>query len=200
MAGIPNRPTRPEPVPVPCDDFEMIYNGEAFYPHAGETVTALRGVRIGDFKLLQALGNLQVEIEALEPDDATDPVQAETARLKQLELLVPQMDEIGAVIKARVLSWTWTMPDASGALVPMPQPNAGGVELLTQEEAIYLLTVIRGETETEEKKDLSASPIISSDTDSPEAPKSSDMAPSQSKEFLAKQASPSAGLSPAVVR
>ena len=128
------RPTRPTPEPVSSDDFEMIEGGVTYTPHAGETVTALRGVRIGDFKLLQALAGLQVDIQALEPEENASTAEQESARMKQLELMVPRMEEIGEVIRARVLTWTWTMPSENGDLVPMPQPKEGGVELLTQEK------------------------------------------------------------------
>ena len=182
------RPTRPTPEPVSSDDFEMIEGGVTYTPHAGETVTALRGVRIGDFKLLQALAGLQVDIQALEPEENASMAEQESARMKQLELMVPRMEEIGEVIRARVLSWTWTMPAENGDLVPMPQPKEGGVELLTQEEAIYLLTVIRGETEAEEGKDSNGSPTISSAIESQGASTSSDSDLSPSKESSPKRA------------
>lgn len=145
---------------VPSDDLVIEEGGELYTPHAGEWVEILPGFRVADFRVVQALADLQVTMQALRGEDDGE-LRAMVAASEAYALTL-------AEIRTRVIRWSWT--DDLGRPYPQPCDHPEVIDALRIEEVNYLGRVIRQQNPAQEKKGLSTSPTTSSATASPPSP------------------------------
>ena len=139
--GATKGPTRPEPVTVPSDSYEIEKDGVVYHPHMGETVTLYRGMGVGEVNAFQAVFNAAEVIKQSKGDE--DAFEQSVAALH---------DSASAQIKSlakRVTAWTWT--DYTGEPLPEPHNNPDAFSSLLYDELVWLVAASQGETDDERK-------------------------------------------------
>ena len=112
---------------------QIVNPGEPHYIHKGEWVEVIQLGSIAQYMSLSGL--LQSGSGTISPEELA---QIETS----FTLLVKQLSK-------RVIEWNWT--DLTGDPLPQPYKNEEVLKSLTEDELLWLLVAISGETKGERK-------------------------------------------------
>jgi hypothetical protein len=135
--GSKNWPTEGLKRRVASDDLVVDIDGEEYHIHKGEYVVFTRKISMADYRLFLRMQGLRGRAD--DPDDYEASAE--------LDELFGQVCERRAAV---VLEWTWHGPDGK----PYPEPTAGVIEDLMNEEFWWLLANYTGPAEV--PKNLSA--------------------------------------------
>ena len=138
---VADKPTKVPPKTVWCNDFEVEFDGETYYPHRGEKVVLYRGFGVAEVNAYQSLFNVQEVIAQVEGDD--------DAGSKTIGALHASTEELRNSLAERITEWTWT--DFKGNPMPNPAGNPDAFLKCTVSELVYLVAAIEGETVTDRK-------------------------------------------------
>ncbi len=138
-------PTRPSPVTVRSDSYEIERDGVVYHPHKGETVTLYRGMGVGEVNAFQAIFNVADVVEQVKGDD--------DAFEQTVGALYGSASTQIASLSKRITAWTWT--DYTGDPLPEPHNNPEAFGSLLFDELVWLVAASQGETDDDRKNDLS---------------------------------------------
>jgi hypothetical protein len=128
---------KPTAITVPSDDCVVTIGGKPYNVHEGETVTLVETApTIRDQQALLAFHMLGPKVAAAEGDP--EELQA------ILPLLDRALEDVCAMLAERVVDWTWTNDRGR----PLPKPDGTGepFKALRDDEVMYLIEVVKGES------------------------------------------------------
>ena len=120
------------------EDGQIVDEGEAYNVHEGEWVEVVPVVTMRQY----------IEINHL----------SKSLTAQDIDGMERSMDALCKAIAQRVVAWNWT--DNEG--VALPPPTEGVIRELTEDELVYLITAIQGETAGQRGNGSTPSPTRSS--------------------------------------
>ncbi len=132
---------KPAPRRVQSDDCELTVDGATYRPHEGEWIEVRGGRTVAESEAIHDMHRVMVDLDAAsgEPDEAQ----------RVSAIMHHYYERMIGLLADRLLAWSWT--DDDGEPLPQPHHNPSVFYRLTDTEAYYLLSAIRGETPGERK-------------------------------------------------
>ena len=117
-------------------DWSVKVEGETIYPHENEWVKVIPVAAISSFL---SIADMMKEADGRTMDPA------------MMTRLQPAFHQLCDQLARRVIEWNWT--DWDGEPMDQPHKRPDVIAQLTEDEVLWLLTAVQGETASTRKKD-----------------------------------------------